>query len=79
MNIVVLEIGELNRQLKLTKTYSNNIFESEIISVQKQNVNLLSRLKGSLAIKSASILAAINNELNEITNTFFKKKFQTLS
>jgi hypothetical protein len=77
VELLMLEIGELNRQIKLTKVYTNSKFDNEISIIQKQNLNLLSRLKGTLSINSACLLSNINNDLNSLTNTFFKKKFQS--
>ena len=73
------EITELNRQVKITRNYTNNNFESEINSVQQENSKLLSKLKGELAIKSAYAFSNITNELATITDKFFIKKFQSIS
>ena len=73
------EIAELNRQVKITKSYTNSNFESEINSVQQENSKLLSKLKGELAIKSAYAFSNVTNELATITDKFFTKKFQSIS
>jgi len=73
------EINELNRQVKLTKNYTNSNFEDEINFVQKENSKLLSELKGELSIKSAYAFSNINNELAQITDKFFIKKFKSIS
>jgi F0F1-type ATP synthase membrane subunit b/b' len=73
------EISELNRQIKITKSYKNNNFESEINSIQQENSKLLSKLKGELAIKSAYAFSNVTNELATITDKFFIKKFQSIS
>jgi hypothetical protein len=73
------EITELNRQVKITRNYTNTSFESEINSVQQENSKLLSKLKGELAIKSAYAFSNITNELATITDKFFIKKFQSIS
>jgi hypothetical protein len=73
------EISELNRQIKITKSYTNNNFESEINSIQQENSKLLSKLKGELAIKSAYAFSNVTNELATITDKFFIKKFQSIS
>jgi len=73
------EITELNRQVKITRNYTNNNFESEINSVQQENSKLLSKLKGELAIKSAYAFSNITSELATITDKFFIKKFQSIS
>ena len=73
------EISELNRQVKITRNYTNTNFESEILSVQNENSLLLSKLKGELAIKSAYALSNVTKELTTITDKFFVKKFQSIS
>jgi len=73
------ELNELNRQLKLTRVYTNETFEEEILTIQNKNIKLLSKLKGDLAIKSAFLLSNINKDLLSITDTFFIKKFKSLS
>jgi len=73
------EVGEMNRQIKLTKEYTNSNFEDEIASVQKENLKLLSKLKGDLSIKSAYIFSNITSDLISLTNKFFAKKFQSAS
>ena len=73
------EISELNRQVKLTRNYTNVNFENEINSVQNENSLLLSELKGELAIKSAYAFSNITKELTTITDKFFVKKFQSIS
>jgi hypothetical protein len=76
--LLTKELSELNRQLKLIKNYSNSNFETEITSIQSKNVKILSKLKGDLSIKSASIFSTISNDLIKLTNTFFAKKFQSI-
>jgi len=73
------EISELNRQVKLTRNYTNANFETEINSVQNENSLLLSKLKGELAIKSAYAFSNVTKELTTITDKFFVKKFQSIS
>jgi hypothetical protein len=79
ISLLTEEIGELNRQLKLTKNYSDTNFEIEISSIQKKNLKLLSKLKGELAIKSAYIFSNLTNDLISLTDRFFTKKFKSLS
>jgi hypothetical protein len=67
----------LNRQLKLTRTYTQSHFEEEVNLVQKENGKILSKLKGQLAIQSASILASITPDFNRFIDAFFIKKFQS--
>ena len=73
------EISELNRQTKLTKNYCNSNFEKEVNLVQQENLKLLSKLEGDLAIKSAFLFSNISNDLNSLTDKFFEKKFQSVS
>ena len=79
VGLLTSEIDELNRQVKITKSYTNSNFESEINSVQQENSKLLSKLKGELAIKSAYAFSNVTNELATITDKFFTKKFQSIS
>jgi hypothetical protein len=76
LGILSTEIAELNRQLKLTKTYTNSNFENEVLSIQRENTILLTKLKGQLSIQSAFILSTISPELSTFANSFFTKKFQ---
>jgi hypothetical protein len=71
------EINEMNRQMKLTRNYCNSNFENEVLSIQKENVKILSKLKGDLSIKSAFLFSNISNELSSLTDKFFIKKFQS--
>ena len=77
VGLVTSEITELTRQLKLTKTYSNDKFETEVLYVQQENAKILSQLKGDLSIKSAYLFSNITSELNSLTNSFFTKKFKS--
>jgi len=79
VGLLTEEIGEMNRQIKLTKNYTNTNFENEIALVQKENLKLLSKLKGDLSIKSAYIFSNITTDLISLTNKFFAKKFQSAS
>lgn len=79
VELLTNEINELNRQIKITKNYTNSNFESEINFVQQENSKLLSKLKGELAIKSAYAFSNITTELVTITDKFFVKKFQSIS
>jgi hypothetical protein len=73
------EIGEMNRQLKLTRDFTNSNFESEVSLTQRENAILLSKLKGDLSIKSAYIFSNITSDLISLTDKFFAKKFQSVS
>lgn len=77
VDLLTTEINEMNRQVKLTRNFTNTNFENEVIEAQQKNAKLLSRLKGDLAIKSAFLFANINEELTSVTDKFFIKKFQS--
>jgi hypothetical protein len=79
VGLLTEEIGEMNRQIKLTRNYTNSNFETEVAHVQKENVKILSKLKGDLSIKSAYIFSNITNDLVSLTDKFFAKKFQSAS
>ena len=77
VGLLTSEVTEMNRQIKLTKSYTNSNFEEEVLSVQKKNSLLLSKLKGDLSIKSAYLFSNVTSELTALTNSFFTKKFQS--
>ena len=77
VGLLTSEVTEMNRQIKLTKSYTNSNFEEEVLSVQKKNSLLLSKLKGDLSIKSAYLFSNVTGELITLTNSFFTKKFQS--
>ena len=77
IGLLTKEVSELNRQIKLTREYTNTHFEEEVLSVQKQNSKLLSKLKGDLSIKSAYLFSNVTSELISLTDSFFAKKFQS--
>jgi F0F1-type ATP synthase membrane subunit b/b' len=79
VGLLTSEIDELNRQIKLVRNYTNSEFEEEILTIQQQNLKLLSKLKGDLAIKSAYLFSNISKELVSLTDAFFIKKFQSVS
>ena len=79
VQLLIEETSELNRQIKLIKTYTASNFEDEVNNVQKENSLLLSQLKGELSIKSAYLFSSIITQLTTITDTFFAKKFQSIS
>lgn len=79
VNLLTQEIAEMNRQIKLTKTYCNVHFETEVSGVQKENSKILSELKGDLAVKSAYLFSDITPDLLSLTDQFFLKKFQSVS
>lgn len=79
VGLLTKEINEMNRQIKLTRTYCNSNFEAEIVTFQEENSKILSELKGDLSIKSAYLFSNITNDLISITDKFFVKKFQSVS
>lgn len=72
------EINEMNRQIRLVKNYTNSKFEDEISFVQKENLKILSNLKGDLAIKSAFLFSNLTTDLTTLTDKFFIKKFKSV-
>jgi len=78
VDLLTEEISELNREIKLTKAYTITNFENEVSIVQQENSKLLSKLKGELSIKSAYLFSSITNQLANITDNFFVKKFQSI-
>jgi len=79
VGLLTEEIGEMNRQMKLTRSYVNSQFENEVLSAQKENSLLLSKLKGNLSIKSAYLFSNLSIDLVTISYKFFDKKFQSNS
>lgn len=79
IGLLTQEINEMNRQLRLTRNFTNSSFEDEVASVQKQNLKLLSKLKGDLSIKSAYLFSNVTSELISLTDNFFTKKFKSAS
>jgi len=77
VGLLTEEIGEMNRQIKITKEYTNSNFEAEITTAQNANSKILSKLKGDLSIKSAYIFSNITKDLMNLTDEFFVKKFQS--
>lgn len=77
IGLLTEEVNEMNRQLKLTRTYTNLNFEKEVLFVQKENLKLLSKLKGDLSIKSAYLFSNVTRELISLTDNFFAKKFKS--
>ena len=67
----------MNRQIKLTKEYTNSSFEAEVLAAQQANSKILSKLKGDLSIKSAYIFSNVTKDLMSLTDEFFVKKFQS--
>ncbi len=76
VGLLTEEINEMNRQIKLVKSYTNSKFEEEILLVQKENTKILSKLKGTLSIKSAYIFANLTKDLNSLADNFFNKKIK---
>jgi hypothetical protein len=79
VGLLTKEINEMNRQIKLTRTYCNSNFEDEVLFVQKENAKILSELKGDLAIKSAYLFSNLKSELISLSDKFFVQKFQSAS
>jgi hypothetical protein len=79
VGLLTEEIDEMNRQIKLVKNYTNLKFEDEIVFIQKENLKILSELKGDLAIKSAYVFSNLTSDLTSLADKFFTKKFQSVS
>jgi hypothetical protein len=79
IGLLTQEIREMNRQMKLTRSFTNSQFEEEVAAVQQENLKLLSKLKGDLSIKSAYLFSNVTSELLSLTDKFFVKKFQSAS
>ena len=79
VGLLTEEIDEMNRQIKLVKNYTNLKFEDEIVFIQKENLKILSELKGDLAIKSAYVFSNLTSDLTSLADKFFAKKFQSVS
>ena len=77
IGLLTEEVGEMNRQIKITRNYCNGNFENEVTEVQKANLKILSKLKGDLSIKSAYLFSNVTSELISLTDSFFAKKFQS--
>jgi hypothetical protein len=78
VGLLTEEIDEMNRQVKLVRNYTNSKFEEEIAVIQNENLNILSQLKGDLAVKSAYLFSNVTNDLTALTDKFFEKKFQSV-
>jgi hypothetical protein len=79
VGLLTEEIDEMNRQIKLVKNYTNENFENEIVFIQKENLKILSQLKGDLAIKSAYLFSNLKTDLTSLADKFFAQKFQSVS
>jgi hypothetical protein len=79
VGLLTKEITEMNRQIKMTKTYCNSNFEDEVLFVQQENSKILSELKGDLSVQSALLFSNLTNDLFSLTDKFFVKKFQSVS
>eukprot|EP01033_Poteriospumella_lacustris_P023741 gene23741-gene16326 len=68
------ETSELNRQLKLIKNESNQLFEYNLNIIQNKNVKLLKTLQKDLMIKSAYLLSNLTKDITYLLDEFFAKK-----
>lgn len=78
VGLLTEEIAEMNRQIKLIRNYTNENFENEVTNVQKENLQILSKLKGDLSIKSSYLFSNLSHDLTALTDAFFKKRFQSV-
>ena len=79
VGLLTEEIDEMNRQIKLVKNHTNDKFEDELFLIQKENLKILSELKGDLSIKSAYLFSNLKSELISLSDKFFIQKFQSAS
>jgi hypothetical protein len=77
VNLLLQEITELNRQVKVLKKTVTKSFENEISKIQKDNLNLLTKIKTKLIIRSANLFASLTPEIEKIANKFFDQRFQS--
>ncbi len=79
VGLLTEEIDEMNRQIKLVKNHTNDKFEDELFLIQKENLKILSELKGDLSIKSAYLFSNLKSELISLSDKFCIQKFQSAS
>jgi len=77
MSLVIQEVEEMNRQIKLVREYTTEKFDEEVSFLQKESLFLLSKLKGDLAIKSAFLFSSLLVDINITVEKFFEKKFKS--
>lgn len=77
VGLITEEIDEMTRQTKLIKNFTTEKFENEVVSVQKENAKIISRLKGDLSIKSAFVFSSLATDVNTLTEKFFEKRFKS--
>jgi hypothetical protein len=75
-DLLLKEVDELKRQLKLIQKYSQEKFENQITFIQKENESIISKTKTALLIKSAQDFSSLNKDLKFITESFFQNRFQ---
>jgi len=73
VNLLSDEMQEMTRQVNLVKKYINQKFDSEVFLIQKDSSQVLTLLKGELAIKSAFLFSSLVKNISSITNGFFSK------
>jgi hypothetical protein len=78
IGLLTEEIDEMTRQIKLVRSYTNELFENEISFVQKENLQIVSEVKGDLAIKSALLFSSLLSDIQILTDKFFDKKFKSI-
>jgi len=75
LSVVIKEIEELTRQLQLTKDYTQNEFEKEILLVKNFNTEFLQKVQGNLSIQSASFLFKFKKDAKLLTKAYIRKRF----
>jgi F0F1-type ATP synthase membrane subunit b/b' len=75
LSLVLSEIEELNRQLKLTKEYTQIEFEKEISLVKTFTKKFLQKVQSNLSLQSASFLITFNPKAQVLGASYFRKRF----
>lgn len=78
VGLLTEEINEMNRQVKMVQNYTTTKFETETSSIQKESIQILSELKGDLAIKSIYLFSVLQEDIIILTTKFFEKRFKPL-
>ena len=77
VDLLTTEINEMNRQVKLTRNFTNTNFEKEVITAQQKNAQLLSKLKGILQLNRHFFWLISTMNYQVLLINFLLKKFQS--
>jgi hypothetical protein len=75
VSLVVKEENENNRQKRIIDQRVGDLFETEALRMQNKANNVLIEFKKSIAIKFAFLFSSFENNLINLINEFFHKKF----